>query len=123
MEIMNLPFIFRAQAILNAINGVIFWLASPTMLEMTNMTATSNLVTMTQAFATMFIVLAIVGWQLPDWAGDKLTSAARTFIVVNLIWSAALVYHFLTGATSGSTPVVSIAVNLIFASLYYVKSR
>lgn len=120
---MNLHFIFRLQAVINAVNGVAFWLASAAMLEMANMVPTPQLVTMTQAFATMFIAIAIVGWQLPDWSGDNLNKAAHTFILLNLIWSAALAYHLLTGATSGSIPVFSIALNLVFALLYYLKSR
>ena len=123
MGFMNLPFVFRLQAVINAINGVIFWLASAAILEMANMEATIDLVTMAQAFATMFIVIAIVGWQLPDLAGDKIAKAAKIFIIVNLIWSAALVYHLLTGAISGNTPVINIALNLLFTLLYYLKSR
>ena len=123
MGFMNLPFVFRLQAVINAINGVIFWLASAAMLEMANMEETIDLVTMAQAFATMFIVIAIVGWQLPGLAGDNITKAAKTFIIVNLIWLATLVYHLLTGAISGNTPVINIALNLLFALLYYLKSR
>ncbi len=123
MGLMNLPLVFRLQAVINAINGVIFWLASAAMLEMAIMETTIDLVIMAQVFTTMFIVIAIVGWQLPGLAGDNLAKAAKTFIIVNLIWSATLVCHLLTGAISGNTPVINIALNLLFALLYYLKSR
>jgi len=123
MSFFNLSNVFKLQAAFNILNGVVFWLASSMVLEVTNMAATPNLITMTQAFATMFIVVGIIGWQLPNFARDRLNQAAVTFVLINLIWAAALVYHLVTEATSGPTPILGITLNLVFAVLYYSKSR
>jgi len=120
---LELSKIFQIQGGLNVLGGIVFWGWTVSVLQLSNMEPTSDLITMTQAFGTMFIVVGIIGYTIPSLAGININRAAKMFVLVNLLWSGAIAYHLISGATSGDVHFGSLILNLIFAALYYIKSR
>ena len=120
---MNLKLVFRITAVIALINGLGSLFATSTFFEMANMTITPALITAGQFIGVTFLFLALVQWRIPDIAGDAISSLGQLWGVGFAMWFLIVGYHIMTGAASGATAYVNIALMAILAVLFFMQSR
>ena len=120
---MDLKMVFRIAAVISAINGLGMLLMTSTFIAMANITPTPDLITLGQFMGVTFLFLALVQWRIPDIAGDALSSLGQLFAIGFGMWFLIVGYHIMTGAASGATAYVNIALMAILAVLFFMKSR
>ena len=115
--------VFRITAVIALINGLGSLFATSTFFEMANMTITPALITAGQFIGVTFLFLALVEWRIPDIAGDAVSSLGQLFAIGFGMWFLIVGYHIMTGAASGATAYVNIALMAILAVLFFMQSR
>ena len=120
---MDLKMVFRISAVIALINGVGSLFMTSTFFEMANLTISPSLVTLGQFIGVTMLFLALVQWRIPDIAGDATTSLGQLFGIGYAMWFLIVGYHIMTGAASGATAYVNIALMAILAVLFFMKSR
>jgi hypothetical protein len=120
---MDLKMVFRITAVIALINGLGSLFMTSTFFEMANMTITPALITAGQFIGVTFLFLALVQWRIPDIAGDAISSLGQLWGVGFAMWFLIVGYHIMTGAASGATAYVNIALMAIFAAAFFYYSR
>ena len=120
---MDLKLVFRIAAVISAINGLGMLLMTSTFIAMANITPTPDLITLGQFMGVTFLFLALVEWRIPDIAGDAVSSLGQLFAIGFGMWFLIVGYHIMTGAASGATAYVNIALMAILAVLFFMQSR
>ena len=120
---MDLKLVFRIAAVISAINGLGMLLMTSTFIAMANITPTADLITLGQFMGVTFLFLALVEWRIPDIAGDAVSSLGQLFAIGFGMWFLIVGYHIMTGAASGATAYVNIALMAILAVLFFMQSR
>ena len=120
---MNLKLVFRIAAVILVINGLGMLLMTSTFIAMANITPTPDLITLGQFMGVTFLFLALVEWRIPDIAGDAVSSLGQLFAIGFGMWFLIVGYHIMTGAASGATAYVNIALMAILAVLFFIQSR
>ncbi len=120
---MDLKLVFRIAAVIAAINGLGMLLMTSTFISMANITPTPDLITFGQFMGVTFLFLALLAWRIPDIAGDALSSLGQLFGIGYAMWFLIVGYHIMTGAASGATAYVNIALMAILAVLFFMQSR
>ena len=119
---MNLKLVFRIAAVILVINGLGMLLMTSTFITMANITPTPDLITLGQFMGVTFLFLALVEWRIPDIAGDAVSSLGQLFAIGFGMWFLIVGYHIMTGAASGATAYVNIALMAILAVLFFMQS-
>ena len=120
---MNLKLVFRIAAVILVINGLGSLFATSMFFEMANLTISPSLITLGQFIGVTMLFLALVQWRIPDIAGDALSSLGQLFAIGYAMWFLIVGYHIMTGAASGATGYVNIALMAILAVLFFMQSR
>ena len=120
---MNLKLVFRIAAVILVINGLGMLLMTSTFITMANITPTPDLITFGQFMGVTFLFLALLAWRIPDIAGDAVSSLGQLFAIGFGMWFLIVGYHIMTGAASGATAYVNIALMAILAVLFFMQSR
>ena len=120
---MDLKMVFRIAAVISAINGLGMLLMTSTFIAMANITPTPDLITLGQFMGVTFLFLALVEWRIPDIADDAVSSLGQLFAIGFGMWFLIVGYHIMTGAASGATAYVNIALMAILAVLFFMQSR
>ena len=120
---MNLKLVFRIAAAISAINGLGLLFMTATFFTMANLTISPSLITVGQFIGVTMLFLALVQWRIPDIAGDALSSLGQLFAIGYAMWFLIVGYHIMTGAASGATAYVNIALMAILAILFFMQSR
>ena len=120
---MDLKMVFRIAAVISAINGLGMLLMTSTFIAMANITPTPDLITLGQFMGVTFLFLALVEWRIPDIAGDAVSSLGQLFAIGFGMWFLIVGYHIMTGAASGTTAYVNIALMAILAVLFFMQSK
>ena len=120
---MNLKLVFRIAAIILVINGLGSLFATSMFFEMANLTISPSLITLGQFIGVTMLFLALVQWRIPDIAGDAISSLGQLWGVGFAMWFLIVGYHIMTGAASGATAYVNIALMAILAVLFFMKSK
>ena len=122
---MNLKLIFRTAAVISLINGVGLLFMTSTFFEMANLTlyGSDSLITVGQFLGVTVLFLALLAWRIPDIAGDAVSSLGQLWGIGYAMWFLIVGYHIMTGAASGATAYVNIALMAILAVLFFMRSR
>jgi len=120
---MDLKMVFRIAAVISAINGLGMLLMTSTFIAMANITPTPDLITFGQFMGVTFLFLALLAWRIPDIAGDAVSSLGQLWGIGYAMWFLIVGYHIMTGAASGATAYVNIALMAILAVLFFMQSR
>ena len=120
---MNLKLVFRISAVIALINGLGSLFMTATFFEMANMTITPSLITCGEFIGVTMLFLALLQWRIPDIAGDAFSCLGQLFGIGYAMWFLIVGYHIMTGAASGATAYVNIALMAILAVLFYMQSR
>ena len=120
---MNLRLVFRIAAVILVINGSGMLLMTSTFITQANITPTPDLITFGQFMGVTFLFLALLAWRIPDIASDAVSYLGQLFGIGYAMWFLIVGYHIMTGAASGATAYVNIALMVILAVLFFMQSR
>ena len=120
---MDLKLVFRIAAVILVINGLGMLLMTSTFITMANITPTPDLITFGQFMGVTFLFLALLAWRIPDIVGDAVSSLGQLWGIGYAMWLLIVGYHIMTGAASGATAYVNIALMAILAVLFFMQSR
>ena len=120
---MNLKLVFRIAAVISAINGLGLLFMTSTFFAMANLTISPSLITVGQFTGVTILFLALLAWCIPDIAGDAVSSLGQLWGIGYAMWFLIVGYHIMTGAASGATAYVNIALMAILAVLFFIQSR
>lgn len=120
---LSLPNVFKANAVLNILFGVMMLLSGKTLLEQFGMEVTADLLNMCVWLSSMMIIFGIVSWKMPDWAGDNLSNVGMFWAGFMCIWFAISVYEVASGKFTLEQNAMNFILNPLFAGLFYWKSK
>jgi len=120
---MDLKLVFRIAAVIAVINGLGLLFMGKTFFAMANITPTPDLITFGQFMGVTFLFLALLAWRIPDIVGDAVSSLGQLFGIGYAMWFLIVGYHIMTGAASGATAYVNIALMAILGILFFMQSR
>ncbi len=122
---MVLSLVFRIQAVIMTIFGVMMLIAPGAMMESFNVGENAMAAEMMRGMSLMVLAIAYVSWQMPTWAGDNLKAVGMFFAIWHLIYLVLSGYQMSTGVFPADIANIigNTGFDLIFAILFFWKSR
>jgi hypothetical protein len=122
---MTLSLVFRIQAVIMTIFGVMMLIAPGAMMESFNVGENAMAAEMMRGMSLMVLAIAYVSWQMPTWAGDNLKAVGMFFAIWHLIYLVLSGYQMSTGVFPADIANIigNTGFDLIFAILFFWKSR
>lgn len=124
-NIMSLTLVFRIQAVMFAVFGVMMLLAPGAMMASFNVTESAVAEGLMQGMSLMVLAMAYLSWQLPNWAADSIKSVGMFFAIVHAIWIPLTLFQMSSGMFPADTANIigNIGPDLVLAILFFWKSR
>ena len=119
---MNLSTLFNISAILLLINGVIATFMPDVFIGEAGMNMTDDVKTVTQAFGTSLLILSFIVYKLPSISGN-IKDSGLLVVYVYVAFIILICFHLYTGQASGLTPMINLGLNVVMATLFYLKSK
>ena len=122
---MTLSTVFRIQALVFALFGVLMLLMPASMMESFGVESSATMAGVLQNMSVMVLAMAYLSWQMPSWVGDNLKTVGMFFAIWHVLYLVLSAYQMSTGAFPSD--IANIAGNLgpdvVFAILFFWKSR
>ena len=122
---MALSLVFRIQAVIMTIFGVMMLAVPAAMMSSFNVGENAMAAEMMRGMSLMVLAIAYVSWQMPTWAGDNLKTVGMFFAIWHLVYLVLSGYQMSTGVFPADIAniVGNTGFDLIFAILFFWKSR
>ena len=122
---MTLSLVFRIQAVIMTIFGVMMLVVPAAMMSSFNVGENAMAAEMMRGMSLMVLAIAYVSWHLPTWAGDNLKTVGMFFAIWHLVYLVLSGYQMSTGVFPADIAniVGNTGFDLIFAILFFWKSR
>jgi len=122
---MTLSLVFRIQAVIMTIFGVMMLAVPAAMMSSFNVGENAMAAEMMRGMSLMVLAIAYVSWQMPTWAGDNLKAVGMFFAIWHLIYLVLSGYQMSTGVFPADLAniVGNTGFDLIIAILFFWKSR
>jgi hypothetical protein len=122
---MTLSLVFRIQAVIMTIFGVMMLAVPAAMMSSFNVGENAMAAEMMRGMSLMVLAIAYVSWHLPTWAGDNLKTVGMFFAIWHLVYLVLSGYQMSTGVFPADIAniVGNTGFDLIFAILFFWKSR
>lgn len=122
---MSLSLVFRIQAAMFAIFGVLMLLAPGAMMSSFNVAESAVAESLMQGMSLMVLGMAYLSWQMPSWASDNIKSVGMFFAILHALWIPLTLYQMSAGAfPSDVTNLIgNIGPDVVLGILFFWKSR
>ena len=122
---MTLSLVFRIQAVMFAIFGVLMLIAPAAMMASFNVGENAVAASMLQGMSLMVLAMSYISWQVPNWVGDNIKTVGMFFAIVHVAWMLLSIFQLTTGVFPSDTAnlVGNIGPDLVLAILFFWKSR
>jgi len=122
---MTLSLVFRIQAVIMTIFGVMMLAVPAAMMSSFNVGENAMAAEMMRGMSLMVLAIAYISWQMPTWAGDNLKTVGMFFAIWHLVYLVLSGYQMSTGVFPADIAniVGNTGFDLIFAILFFWKSR
>ena len=122
---MTLSLVFRIQAVMFAIFGVLMLIAPAAMMASFNVGENAVAASMLQGMSLMVLAMSYISWQAPSWVGDNIKTVGMFFAIVHVAWMLLSIFQLTTGVFPSDTAnlVGNIGPDLVLAILFFWKSR
>ena len=122
---MTLSLVFRIQAVIMTIFGVMMLSVPAAMMSSFNVGENAMAAEMMRGMSLMVLAIAYVSWQMPTWVGDNLKTVGMFFAIWHLVYLVLSGYQMSTGVFPADIAniVGNTGFDLIFAILFFWKSR
>ena len=120
---MTLSTVFRIQALVFALFGVLMLLMPASMMESFGVESSATMAGVLQNMSIMVLAMAFLSWQIPNWVGNNLKTVGMVFAILHVAFMVISFYHMSIGlfpfdATNigGSLPDAVLAILLFWKS-------
>ena len=120
---MTLSLVFRIQALVFALFGVLMLLMPASMMESFGVESSVTMGGVLQNMSVMVLAMAYLSWQMPNWVGDNLKTVGMVYAILHVAFMVISFYHMSIGlfpfdATNigGSLPDAVLAILLFWKS-------
>ena len=122
---MTLSLVFRIQAVIMTIFGVMMLAVPATMMSSFNVGDNAMAAEMMRGMSLMVLAIAYLSWQMPNWVGDNLKSVGMFFAILHALWIPLTVFQMSQGAFPSDMANVlgNIGPDVVLAILFFWKSR
>ena len=122
---MTLSLVFRIQAVMFAIFGVLMLIAPAAMMASFNVGENAVAASMLQGMSLMVLAMSYMSWQMPNWVGDNIKTVGMFFAIVHVAWMLLSIFQLTTGVFPSDTAnlVGNIGPDVVLAILFFWKSR
>ena len=121
---MTLSLVFRIQALVFAIFGVLMLLMPSSMMESFGVESSVTMAGVLQNMSVMVLGVAYLSWQMPTWAGDNIKTVGTFFAIFHVAFMVIAFYHMSIGLFPFDAANIGGAVpDAVLAILLFWKSR
>ena len=120
---MTLSTVFRIQALVFALFGVLMLLMPASMMESFGVESSETMTGVLQNMSIMVLAMAYLSWQMPSWVGDNLKTVGMVFAILHVAFMVISFYHMSIGLfpfdaanIGGSVPDALLAILLFWKS-------
>ena len=121
---MTLSLVFRIQALVFAIFGVLMLLMPSSMMESFGVESSATMAGVLQNMSVMVLAMAYLSWQMPSWVGDNLKTVGMVFAILHVAFMVISFYHMSIGLFPfDATNIGGALPDAVLAILLFWKSR
>ena len=121
---MTLSLVFRIQALVFAIFGVLMLLMPTSMMESFGVESSVTMAGVLQNMSVMVLAMAYLSWQMPNWVGDNLKTVGMVFAILHVAFMVISFYHMSIGLFPFDAANIGGALpDAVLAILLFWKSR
>ena len=120
---MTLSTVFRIQALVFALFGVLMLIMPTSMMESFGVESSETMTGVLQNMSIMVLGIAYLSWQMPSWVGDNLKTVGMFFAILHVAFVIIAFYHMSIGLfpfdaanIGGSVPDALLAISLFWKS-------
>ena len=121
---MTLSLVFRIQALVFALFGVLMLLMPASMMESFGVESSATMAGVLQNMSVMVLAMAYLSWQMPNWAGDNLKTVGMVYAILHVAFMIISFYHMSIGLFPfDATNIGGALPDAVLAILLFWKSR
>ena len=121
---MTLSTVFRIQALVFALFGVLMLLMPGSMMESFGVESSATMAGVLQNMSVIVLAMAYLSWQMPTWAGDNLKTVGMVFAILHVAFMVISFYHMSIGLFPFDAANIGGALpDAVLAILLFWKSR
>jgi len=121
---MTLSLVFRIQALVFAIFGVLMLLMPSSMMESFGVESSVTMAGVLQNMSVMVLAMAYLSWQMPNWVGDNLKTVGMVYAILHVAFMVISFYHMSIGLFPfDATNIGGALPDAVLAILLFWKSR
>jgi len=121
---MTLSTVFRIQALVYALFGVLMLLMPASMMESFGVESSATMAGVLQNMSIMVLAMAYLSWQMPNWVGDNLKTVGMVFAILHVAFMIISFYHMSIGLFPfDATNIGGALPDAVLAILLFWKSR
>ena len=121
---MTLSTVFRIQALVFALFGVLMLLMPTSMMESFGVESSATMAGVLQNMSVMVLAMAYLSWQMPSWVGDNLKTVGMVFAILHVVFIVISFYHMSIGLFPFDAANIGGALpDAVLAILLFWKSR
>jgi len=121
---MTLSLVFRIQALVFALFGVLMLLMPASMMESFGVESSATMAGVLQNMSVMVLAMAYLSWQMPSWVGDNLKTVGMVFAILHVAFMVISFYHMSIGLFPFDAANIGGALpDAVLAILLFWKSR
>ena len=121
---MTLSTVFRIQALVFALFGVLMLLMPASMMESFGVESSVTMAGVLQNMSVMVLAMAYLSWQMPNWVGNNLKAVGMIFAILHVAFMVISFYHMSIGLFPFDAANIGGALpDAVLAILLFWKSR
>ena len=121
---MTLSLVFRIQALVFTIFGVLMLLMPASMMESFGVESSVTMAGVLQNMSVMVLAMAYLSWQMPNWVGDNLKTVGMVYAILHVAFMVISFYHMSIGLFPFDAANIGAALpDALLAILLFWKSR
>ena len=121
---MTLSLVFRIQALVFALFGVLMLLMPASMMESFGVESSATMAGVLQNMSIMVLAMAFLSWQMPNWVGNNLKTVGMVFAILHVAFMVISFYHMSIGLFPFDAANIGAALpDAVLAILLFWKSR
>jgi len=121
---MTLSTVFRIQALVFALFGVLMLLMPASMMDSFGVESSATMAGVLQNMSIMVLAMAYLSWQMPNWVGDNLKTVGMVYAILHVAFMVISFYHMSIGLFPfDATNIGGALPDAVLAILLFWKSR
>ena len=121
---MTLSTVFRIQALVFALFGLLMLLVPASMMESFGVESSATMAGVLQNMSVMVLAMAYLSWQMPNWVGDNLKTVGMVYAILHVAFMVISFYHMSIGLFPfDATNIGGALPDAVLAILLFWKSR